>query len=201
MIASGRTLLSYGGRSISRCACSMSRGSSKARLSSLSVVARQATSLQTVTLSKRTFSVEIPVPEDTMERAAELMYLGKEDEAEVIFRKILQQNRTTLGDTHIDTLRMMGNLTGLLCSRGSIEEAELLCREAVDGLLATVGQDHRDTLGFMGNLGNILLEQSKYEESESMLRTVHENQMKTLGRLHEDTLHTISNIGTDCFLW
>ena len=71
--------------------------------------------------------------------AYELQAQGKFDEAEPLYRELLEMSRETLGDRHPDTLECMNNLGLLLRDKGDFTAAEPLLREALEVLRETLG--------------------------------------------------------------
>ena len=78
--------------------------------------------------------------------------------AEPLYREALEGKRETLGDLHPSTLTSIGNLGGLMYSKGDLAAAEPFYREALKGRRETLGSRHPQTLTSINNLGKLLKE-------------------------------------------
>lgn len=87
--------------------------------------------------------------------AANLYKRGKRDDAEAMYREIIQ---STKGNKRLDYSHStaLGNLGQLLSVYGRWEAAEELIRAHLAHLRKTVGARHPDTLSTMGNLAGVL---------------------------------------------
>ena len=68
---------------------------------------------------------------------------GKLEEAEPLFREVLQVRRETLGSTHPDTLVSVKNLHLLLQAQGKLEEAKALLRECAASCRSSASRSPR----------------------------------------------------------
>ena len=88
--------------------------------------------------------------------AVELQDQGNYNEADPLFREVLEATRETLGKRHPSTLTSIGSLGVLLQAKGDLAAAEQLLREAVAGQRETLGSRHPSTLISISNLGGLL---------------------------------------------
>ena len=83
---------------------------------------------------------------------------GQDDEAEPLYREVLEVRRENLGDRHPDTLISMNNLGLLLQDNGHLAAAELLLCEALEGMRETLGNQHPSTLTVINALAQCAAE-------------------------------------------
>jgi serine/threonine protein kinase/tetratricopeptide (TPR) repeat protein len=121
--------------------------------------------------------------------------MGNLNEAESIYRDILDRARRALGNEHRHTLTAISNLAMLYGQTGKPAEAEPLLREALAYRRRTLGDDHPDTLMLMNNLGGLLQWQKKFPEAESLFRQVLAGRRRALGADHPETLTAMTNLG------
>ena len=95
---------------------------------------------------------------------------GKLEEAEPLYRQVLEARRRFLGPEHPQTLIATHNLAWVLQGRGKLEEAEPLCRQVLEARRRVLGPEHPDTLMTMNNLALVLLDRRKPAEAEPILR-------------------------------
>ena len=128
--------------------------------------------------------------------ASELHAQRKHDEAEPLYRELLEVNRETLGNRHPTTLTTIRNLGLLLKHKGDLAAAEPLFREAVEGQRETLGDQHPDTLLSINHLGLLFKKKGDLAAAEPLYREVLEAQRETLGSRHPTTLNSIHNLGS-----
>jgi tetratricopeptide (TPR) repeat protein len=91
---------------------------------------------------------------------------SKYEEAEQIFREVLEAREGALGKEHLNTLATMSNVAAELSDQGKYEEAE----QTNQGVLAmrerVLGKGHPNTTGSISNLAGVLRDQGKYEKAE-----------------------------------
>ena len=113
-----------------------------------------------------------------------------------LFREALAARRSTLGDTHPDTLTSINNLGSLMHDLGNLEGATPLFREALAARRATLGDAHPDTLAAISNLGSVLYAQGDLQGPAPLFREALATSRATLGDAHPDTLAFINNLGS-----
>ena len=119
---------------------------------------------------------------------------GDLEQAEILFRKILEVRIRTLGLESPDALSSFNNLALVLFDKGDREEAEALCRQALEVMKRTMGSEHPDKLTCLNNLANLLTAKGNLAEAEPLCREALEGRMRLLGSEHSDTLSSLNNL-------
>ncbi|GIL97243.1 hypothetical protein Vretimale_2968 [Volvox reticuliferus] len=119
---------------------------------------------------------------------------GKLDEAEELLRRALVARETFHGPSHVDTMRCMNNLAGLLEAQGKLEEAEALLRKTAELAASSLGPSHAYTATALSNLGVALRKAGKLDEAEELFKTALEIREKLLGPLALDTAASLSDM-------
>ena len=127
--------------------------------------------------------------------ALELQFQGKYDEAEPLYREVLEVRRTMLGNRHDDTLGSINNLGLLLQYKGEYAAAEPLQREALEVTREKYGSRHQGTLRSVSCLGLLLRAKGDLAAAEPLFREALEVARETLGGRHTSTLACIGNLG------
>ncbi|CAJ1344301.1 unnamed protein product [Effrenium voratum] len=120
--------------------------------------------------------------------------LGHSEEAEKLYRHVVQGRKKRLGKEHPDTLRSVSNLACLLEYKGDVQTALDMQNSAYKGLQKRLGEDHPDTLTCMNNLAARLITLQHFKEAEPLCRRALKNREKNLGRDHRDTLTSVNNL-------
>ncbi len=120
--------------------------------------------------------------------------LGIYGEAETLLRRAFELSHQTLGDTHIDTMKVMENLGTLLTECGRYAEASQLLEQLRVIQERTLGAEHPATLVTLNNLALDLDWQGRSVEAEALYRRALEAQTRLLGKHHPDRLNTLSNL-------
>ena len=94
------------------------------------------------------------------------------EEAEPLFREVLEGRRKVLGVEHPDTLGSMNKLANLLSKTERMDEAELLYREVLEVRRKVLGVEHPDTLRSMLNLAHLFSQTERKDEAEPLYREV-----------------------------
>jgi serine/threonine-protein kinase len=102
--------------------------------------------------------------------AISLMFDGRYDEAEPLFRRALDMFRTVLGDDHEDTATCMRDLGRVLHYQDRLDEAEPLYERALAIHRARLGRVHRDVGRSLFNLAAIRRETGRLDRAEADLR-------------------------------
>ncbi|KAL3294287.1 kinesin light chain [Colletotrichum asianum] len=101
------------------------------------------------------------------------MYCNNQEqyqEAESIFRRVLQSREKILGLEHNDTMKTLKYLADTLLHRGQHAEAVKLYMKAVEVRVESHGPLDYVAIKFMGALGTALTPHKKYEESEEIFK-------------------------------
>ncbi|CAZ86084.1 unnamed protein product [Tuber melanosporum] len=143
--------------------------------------------------------------------ATVLVARGRYEEAENIFRRVLEGREKVLGSDHLDTLTSAHNLALVLGQLGRHNEAEKLNRALVwildalgkydegertnkrvlDTRQRVLGPGHPDTLSSLHKHGVMLQRLGRYAEAEKYYRHALEGREKKLGPEHPDTLSSV----------
>jgi tetratricopeptide (TPR) repeat protein len=121
--------------------------------------------------------------------ATSLFTQGELNQAETLFRQVLEGRSKLLGDKHADTLSTMHALASLLSLKGNLQEAESLYRHAYEGRKLILDTE-KDPLIWESshNLATTLFEQGELDEAEYVFRNTVTGRQCVLGNTHEDTL-------------
>ena len=94
---------------------------------------------------------------------------GELGESENCLRKVLDFNRTHLGETHASTERVIVALHEVLWHQGRVNEAAQLTEQALQRYLQALGRDHTQTLIAKRRLGELRRQQGRFAESVELL--------------------------------
>jgi eukaryotic-like serine/threonine-protein kinase len=94
------------------------------------------------------------------------------EEAEGVFRSVLEARRHSLGDTAADTLRTARDLGYLYKAIGRNDAALPLLREAADGLRRALGESAEETLVATSLAASVDLDLGRLDEAERLLGRV-----------------------------
>jgi len=133
----------------------------------------------------------------TLELLAALLHRvhGRLDEAEDLYRQVLEGRREALGADHVLTLETQGRFGLLLTDKGDVRLARELLESAARGLALVHGDDHPSTLIALTDLAKMSWQSGQHEQAGSMFRRVLETQVRVLGANHPDALVTRNNLG------
>ncbi|KZP26504.1 TPR-like protein [Athelia psychrophila] len=109
--------------------------------------------------------------------------LGRYQEAEPQFLKVLAAAEKQLGPYHLNTLATVNHLALLHDTQGRFDEAESLYARALEGQEKQLGTRHPVTL------------QGKFGKAESFYMRALAGKEKQLGADHSETLATVNNLG------
>jgi tetratricopeptide (TPR) repeat protein len=119
---------------------------------------------------------------------------GRYDEAEVVFRKVLEMREAAYGLEHPNTLTSVSQLGSVLAQQGKYKEAEAMDRRALQGGEKVLGPEHPSTLTSMANLASTYRNQGRWNEAEKLEVQVMETRKIVLGAEHPDTLTSMVNL-------
>ena len=143
-------------------------------------------------------SVEGPEDERVLTALNQLAVLkleaGEADQAEKLFREILQTRSRVLGPLHPGTLGSMSELGVFYHRRSRYQEAEELLKRAAEGMESVLGPDHPVTHGTLTNLTFVYTARGLYKQSAVIRLRILENERKVRGPDHPDTLAAASNL-------
>jgi len=115
-------------------------------------------------------------------------------ECEPLLAEVLEDQRRTLGNDHVQTLVSMNNYANLLDDTGRREDAEALYREALEAQRRTLGDLHPDTLTSMSNVAILDKETGRLEEAEALYRDCLTGRRQVLGNHDPSTLASMGNL-------
>ena len=115
-------------------------------------------------------------------------------EAETLFRDLLATRRRVDGPNHVNTLRVAGNLGGVLTRQGKNSDAEAVYRDTLERQREALGPEHGNTLATASNLAGALQNQRKVAEAEPLVHDTLAIQQRVLGEEHHDTLRTANSL-------
>ena len=121
-------------------------------------------------------------------------YQGHYEDAEKIFREVLQLRREVSGNEDRDTLGAIGNLSAAYQVQGKYAEAEALQRELLETRRRVFGPEHADTVESLLLLANTFSSEHKDADAEKLHREAYEIQLRKLGPDHPDTLLAMTNL-------
>ncbi|KAF5669928.1 kinesin light chain 2 [Fusarium denticulatum] len=111
----------------------------------------------------------------------------KQDEEDRL-RSELSVAETLFGSEHVETLRILAVLTGVLLDQGRYQSAEDVIRRAVAGYQKTVGGNDIRTLDALKLLGLVLNNQGLYHQASKLLEDLLEAERVALGDEHRSTV-------------
>ena len=150
---------------------------------------------QALNLARSAFGVRDPDTLNSMNNLANVLdSLGRDGEAEPLYRETLDLRRQVLGPKHPDTLSSMNNLAFVLQSQGHYDEAEPLYRETLDLRREVLGPMHPDTLTVMNNLASVLGRLGRYGEAETLDRETLDGRRQVSGSGDPNTVASMSNL-------
>jgi len=117
---------------------------------------------------------------------ARVLLNAREDstEAEALMRHAVSALRSSRGERHVVVAWALGDLVGLLATRGKYAEAERLAREALDIQRAAFGPDNHNVAGAIGTLAWVMTNSRRYVEAESLRREELRTLERSLGPTH-----------------
>ena len=146
-------------------------------------------------LAERLFDVR-PVDASVIADHAATLYqeLGDYDQAESLFRRVLEVRARTLGEAHQSTLASLNNLGEFYRIKGNHAQAGSCLRSALDAQSRTLGKEHPNTLASMNNLALLLIGERDYDQAEPLCRGVLNARESLLGEGHIDVIASINNL-------
>jgi len=151
-------------------------------------------------LAERLFDVRAVDASVIADHAATLYQeLGDYDQAESLFRRVLEVRARTLGEAHQSTLASLNNLGEFYRIKGNHAQAGSCLRSALDAQSRTLGKEHPNTLASMNNLALLLIGERDYDQAEPLCRGVLNARESLLGEGHIDVMSSHrSTIWPDC---
>jgi Tetratricopeptide repeat len=107
--------------------------------------------------------------------------------------KYIDQRRS-ISEEHLDTLRAMANLASMYYRNGRWEDAAKLEEILLEARRKSLGAEHPDTLKVMGHLATLYCKQGRLEDASKLAEKVLEARRRLLGEEHPDTLTAMANL-------
>lgn len=128
-------------------------------------------------------------------KAGQLMrYIANFEGAEKLLRHALDVRRKITKPGHIDLVRELNSLAGLLRARGKFAEAEPLYKEAIAIHTKAKGEWHASTGILLDNIAVMYLHMGQPEAAEPYQKRALAIIEKTLGQHHRSTGITLANL-------
>eukprot|EP00729_Bicosta_minor_P032494 gene32494-biopygen5412 len=118
---------------------------------------------------------------------------GKDNEAEMVCRKVLALNQRLFGAEDPATLAAANQLADCLRCQRKFEEAIKLLKSTLRSQRRVLGMEHRETLGTKSNLATALKANGQLEEAEKMFRTTLKTMKRVLPKNDTHILSTLNN--------
>ncbi len=124
-----------------------------------------------------------------------LSHLGREEEAEPLLVKTLEQARSALGPSHPIVLRSSEYLAGIHRTKGRFAKAAALYQDCLKNARRVVPPDQDIIFSALFNLGDVYIREDKPKEAEILYRRLLEEQRRVQGPKHPSTLSALNNLG------
>jgi tetratricopeptide (TPR) repeat protein len=119
---------------------------------------------------------------------------------EALEREALRIRAASLGPQHLETLKVMSNLSGTLSRQARYEEAVTIQEEVLRGLRSQLPPDHPDIAEAVAWLAYFIAQHNKLEEAEKLQHQLLQDQTARLGATHLDTLEIARDLAHTYFL-
>jgi non-specific serine/threonine protein kinase/serine/threonine-protein kinase len=119
---------------------------------------------------------------------------GCYEDAEQLFKQVVEGYRNKLGSDHSDTLASMNSLAVLYLNRGRYDDAEPLFKQALEGYRHNLDPDEPAVLTSMGMLAELYKARERYDEAEPLCEQVLGGFRNKLGPDHPNTLGAMNNL-------
>jgi serine/threonine protein kinase len=124
--------------------------------------------------------------------------LGRFDEAEPIYRRVLEIERRLGGPDNLEALATAYNLAFLLESMGRYDEAEPLYRDTLERCTRVLGPTHDGTLSCTAGLSSLLRETGRGAEGRGLLEDAWVLAVETFGEGAGVATYLGGNLGLLC---
>ncbi|MEM7351603.1 MAG: serine/threonine-protein kinase, partial [Acidobacteriota bacterium] len=130
---------------------------------------------------------------------ADLLFdLERPEEAETLFRQVLEIRRRLFGDGHALVATSLNDLGAALYARGELVAAEEPLRQALELRRRLLGQDHPQLAITLGTLGVLRFAQGDSEEAQQLLADALAIRRRVYGEEHPSVSDTLNNLGEVC---
>ncbi|MCJ1312481.1 hypothetical protein MMC25_006155 [Agyrium rufum] len=142
---------------------------------------------------------DLKIPQLMNKTGTWLSKMGRNNEAEMIFYKILTLQKRDLGAEHPETLLTMNNYAAVLLRQGRYEEATGVLSQVLDSRRKRFGDKYPDVLSSMNNLAYMLEATGRLHEASLLQEEVLVKRQQLFGLDHSATLLTMNNLAVICF--
>jgi serine/threonine protein kinase/tetratricopeptide (TPR) repeat protein len=118
------------------------------------------------------------------------------DQAEPLWKEVLEELRRNPDTAQVEALPAMKNLALLYQQQGRYDDAEALLKQSLEGLRVQGGMDHPSTLRAMNHLALLYKARGRYDDAESLLKESLEKDRDQLGSDHPQTINTMSYLAS-----
>jgi len=122
--------------------------------------------------------------------------LGRYDEADAIFRSVLEKRSAELGADHKDVLESTADLAMLTYARGDWVEAESRLRTVLESERRLYGETHAKIASTLNNLASALARQGRHEDAADAQREALSIRREALGPEHPAVGTSLNNLGS-----
>jgi serine/threonine protein kinase/tetratricopeptide (TPR) repeat protein len=129
-----------------------------------------------------------------------VMRMGKNADAEQLFKKTLEVQKRVLGPEDPETLRTISGLVWALNDQEKRAEAQLLAEQTLEIQRRILGPEHPDTLSSLANLAGTYYRQGKYRDEQRLRQELVDINRRVQGPDHPVTLMAMYNLGNACFM-
>ncbi|RHZ67121.1 uncharacterized protein CDV56_100005, partial [Aspergillus thermomutatus] len=134
---------------------------------------------------------------DLVERIADCLASdGRYQEAEGLYKKLMEINQERNGRGHSSTLTSVAKLASTYRDQGRWNEAEKLGVQVMETSKTVLGAKHLNTLTSMVNLASTYGNQGRWDEAEKLEVQVIETSKTVLGAEHPVTLASMANLAS-----
>lgn len=116
------------------------------------------------------------------------------NEAETLFREVMEFRTIALGPEHPDTLKSITQLALTYHAQSRFQESKVLGLRAMEAQKRVLGEKDPETLSTMSHLAMTYSDLSQWKEAEELELHTMELRMRVLGAEHPDTLVGMSNL-------
>ena len=121
--------------------------------------------------------------------------LGRLDEAELSFERLVDVHERSLGPDAPETLLTRAELARIYMLEGDLARADAELSRTLQRMRAVLGHEHSYTLQVVGYLAMVYWRQGRLQESRELLEPVLADMQRVLGRRHYVTLSALFNLG------
>jgi serine/threonine protein kinase len=119
---------------------------------------------------------------------------GRYEEAEVLFKEILQKAQNILGDEHMGTVGIKYSLAQLRTDQGDYEDANDLFDQVLETAQHRLSDNHPAMLDFVNGVAVLRTKQKQYDEAESLFKEALKGRRQKLYEDHPATLESKNDL-------